>query len=153
MKTLTEFSGTIIRMAARAVAEARKQQVDIIGLSGLITPSLDEMVHVAREMERGVAKVASQRQSVIWVREMVPRSDVIQLYTHAAVFCCPSVYEPFGIINLEPLACQAAVVAAAVGGIPEVVGLHETVFRVDPHPRPGPFAPADPAACFLTMPA
>jgi starch synthase len=101
---------------------------------------------ILREMEDGIAKVASQRHSVIWVRDMVSRPDVIQLYTHAAVFCCPSVYEPFGIINLEAMACQTAVVASAVGGIPEVVVPDETGFLVDPHLQPGTFEPADPAA-------
>ena len=62
------------------------------------------------------------------------------------MFCCPSVYEPFGIINLEAMACETAVVASAVGGIPEVVVPGETGFLVDPHLRPGTFEPADPAA-------
>jgi glycosyltransferase involved in cell wall biosynthesis len=101
---------------------------------------------ISREMENGITKAAAQRHSVIWVRDMVPRSDVIQLYSHAAVFCCPSVYEPFGIINLEAMACQTAVVASAVGGIPEVVVHGETGFLVDPHLRPGTFEPADSAA-------
>jgi glycosyltransferase involved in cell wall biosynthesis len=57
---------------------------------------------------------------------MVSREEVRQLYSHAAVFCCPSVYEPFGIINLEAAACETPVVASAVGGIPEVVVDGET---------------------------
>ena len=77
---------------------------------------------------------------------MLPRPDVIQLYTHAAVFCCPSVYEPFGIINLEAMACDTPVVASAVGGIKEVVVDGETGFLVDPDLRPDGFEPADPAA-------
>jgi len=52
---------------------------------------------------------------------MVSKKEVIQLYSHAAVFCCPSIYEPFGIINIEAMACQTAVVASSVGGIKEVV--------------------------------
>ena len=71
---------------------------------------------------------------------------MIQLYSHAAVFCCPSVYEPFGIINLEAMACETAVVASAVGGIPEVVVPGETGLLVDPGLKPGTFDPADPAA-------
>ena len=58
---------------------------------------------------------------MIWIPEMLPKPDVIALYTHAAVFVCPSVYEPFGIINLEAMACETPVVASAVGGIPEIV--------------------------------
>ena len=83
---------------------------------------------------------------MIWIREMLPRADVIQLYTHAAVFCCPSVYEPFGIINLEAMACGTAVVASAVGGIPEVVIPEETGLLVDAGLQPGAFDPIDPAA-------
>jgi len=67
---------------------------------------------------------------VIWVEQMLPRTDVIQLYSHATVFCCPSIYEPFGIINLEAMACETAVVASAVGGIKEVVVDGETGFLV-----------------------
>ena len=100
---------------------------------------------IAREMEEGVAKVAARRPGVIWIREMLSRPNVIQLYTHAAVFCCPSVYEPFGIINLEAMACETAVVASAVGGIPEVVVPEETGLLVDVHLQPGTFDPADPA--------
>jgi glycosyltransferase involved in cell wall biosynthesis len=67
---------------------------------------------------------------VIWIREMVDRSTAIQLYSQASVFCCPSIYEPFGIINLEAMACETPVVATAVGGIPEVVVHGETGFLV-----------------------
>jgi glycosyltransferase involved in cell wall biosynthesis len=63
---------------------------------------------------------------VIWIRDMVDRQAAIELYSHAAVFCCPSIYEPFGIINLEAMACETPVVASAVGGIREVVVHGET---------------------------
>ncbi len=101
---------------------------------------------IGREMEAGVAEIAAARSGVVWIREMISRPDVIQLYSHAAVFCCPSVYEPFGIINLEAMACETAVVASAVGGIPEVVVSGETGILVDPRLAPGTFEPADPAA-------
>ncbi len=61
------------------------------------------------------------RGNVVWIEEMLPKPDVIQILSHATVFVCPSVYEPMGIVNLEAMACEAAVVATAVGGIPEVV--------------------------------
>ena len=86
---------------------------------------------IGREMEAHVAAVRATRSGVIWIREMLPRAEVIQLYEHAAVFCCPSVYEPFGIINLEAMACETAVVASKVGGIPEVVVPEETGLLVD----------------------
>ncbi|HMQ33674.1 MAG TPA: glycosyltransferase, partial [Chloroflexaceae bacterium] len=69
-----------------------------------------------------------------------------QLYTHAAAFCCPSVYEPFGIINLEAMACETAVVASAVGGIKEVVVPEETGILVNLQLKEGSFDPEDPAA-------
>ena len=72
----------------------------------------------ATRWRQRVAEVSRTAPDVIWIQEMLPRADVIQLYSHAAVFCCPSVYEPFGIINLEAMACETAVVASAVGGHP-----------------------------------
>ena len=101
---------------------------------------------IGAEMEAAFARVAADRPGLIWIREMLPRADVIQLYTHAAVFCCPSVYEPFGIINLEAMACGTAVVASNVGGIPEVVVPEETGLLVDVGLKPGGFDPVDPAA-------
>ena len=69
---------------------------------------------------------------------MLPREDVRQVLTHAMAFCCPSVYEPLGIVNLEAMACDTAVVASRVGGIPEVVNHEETGILVDLSPeRPG----------------
>ena len=100
---------------------------------------------IGEEMADRVAEVGADRADVIWMREMVPRADAIQLYSHAAVFCCPSVYEPFGIINLEAMACETAVVASAVGGIPEVVVPEETGLLVDLEIRAGTFDPVDPA--------
>ncbi len=101
---------------------------------------------IGAEMAQRVAEVSTDRADVIWVREMVSREAAIQLYSHAAVFCCPSVYEPFGIINLEAMACETAVVASAVGGIPEVVVPEETGLLVDPRIREGTFDPIDPPA-------
>jgi glycogen synthase len=101
---------------------------------------------IGREMEAHIAAVRDKRSGVIWIREMLPRAEVIQLYEHAAVFCCPSVYEPFGIINLEAMACETAVVASRVGGIPEVVVPEETGLLVDLTLLPGTFEPTEPAA-------
>lgn len=100
---------------------------------------------IGREMVEGVKTVSAERPGVIWIQEMLPRDEVIQFYSHAAVFCCPSVYEPFGIINLEAMACETAVVASAVGGIPEVVVPEQTGLLVDLELKPGTFEPVDAA--------
>lgn len=100
---------------------------------------------IGAEMEQRVAAVSADRPAVIWIREMLARPDVIQFYSHATVFCCPSVYEPFGIINLEAMACETAVVASAVGGIKEVVVPEETGLLVPLALQPGSFDPVDPA--------
>ena len=85
---------------------------------------------IAQEMNDAIAKAKSKRPDLIWINEMVDRQSTIELYSHAGVFCCPSIYEPFGIINLEAMACETAVVASAVGGIKEVVVDGETGFLV-----------------------
>ncbi len=77
---------------------------------------------ILAEMETAVKQVRKEGfKHLIWIKEMLSKEEVIQLYSHADVFCCPSIYEPFGIINLEAMACHTAVVASAVGGIKEVV--------------------------------
>ena len=82
---------------------------------------------IATEMTALVDEARHDTETpIIWIPEMVSKQDVIALYTHAEVFVCPSVYEPFGIINLEAMACETPVVAAAVGGIPEIVVPGET---------------------------
>ncbi len=82
---------------------------------------------IGREMEAAVEAARRDAEAeVVWIPEMLPKTDVIALYSHAAVFVCPSVYEPFGIINLEAMACETPVVASAVGGIPEIVVPGET---------------------------
>lgn len=98
---------------------------------------------IAAEMKAAVD--AAQRPGVIWIQEMVRKATVYELYSHAAVFCCPSIYEPFGIINLEAMACETAVVASAVGGIKEVVVHGETGFLVPVEQmKESPFEPLAP---------
>ena len=100
---------------------------------------------IAKEMKDAVESATRKRSDVIWIEEMVDRNAVIELYSHAAVFCCPSIYEPFGIINLEAMACETAVVASAVGGIKEVVVDGETGFLVPlKQMKESPFEPLDP---------
>ncbi|MEU4477462.1 glycogen synthase [Micromonospora sp. NPDC023966] len=81
---------------------------------------------IAAEVEGLVAELRANRSGVVWIAEMLPKHEVIQVLTHATVFVCPSVYEPMGIVNLEAMACETAVVATATGGIPEVVADGET---------------------------
>jgi starch synthase len=80
-----------------------------------------DTAEIASSTAAAVAELAESRSGVIWIRDMLPREQLCQLLTHAQVFVCPSVYEPLGIVNLEAMACETAVVASAVGGIPEVV--------------------------------
>ncbi len=81
---------------------------------------------IAAEMEALVAELQAGRDGVFWLRDMLPRDEVIEILSAASVFACPSVYEPLGIVNLEAMACETAVVASDVGGIPEVVVDGET---------------------------
>jgi len=83
--------------------------------------------------------------NLVWIEQMVTREEAIQLYSHCAVFCCPSVYEPFGIINLEAMACKAPVVASATGGILEVVVDEETGHLVEFEADPVTTFPVDAA--------
>ena len=100
---------------------------------------------IAAEMEASVAEVKKKCDNVIWVQEMLDKLSIIQMYSQADVFCCPSIYEPFGIINLEAMACNTAVVASAVGGIKEVVVDGETGILVPlKQQTEAPFEPVDP---------
>ena len=100
---------------------------------------------IAKEMEDSVTQIQASRPNVIWIDDMLPKPEVIQLYSHATVFCCPSIYEPFGIINLEAMACETAVVASAVGGIKEVVVNNETGILVPvQQQKEAPFEPIEP---------
>jgi glycogen synthase len=103
------------------------------GVQVVLCAGAPDTPEIAREMTAAVERARAQSaHRIIWIDEMLPKEQVISLYTHAAIFVCPSVYEPFGIINLEAMACETPVVAAAVGGIPEVVDHGETGLLVPP---------------------
>ena len=85
---------------------------------------------IAAELRGRVEAARRDHPRIVWIEKMVTKQETIQLYSNARVFCCPSVYEPFGIINLEAMACQAPVVASATGGIKEVVVDGETGYLV-----------------------
>jgi len=85
---------------------------------------------IATEMRQKVENARRHHPHIIWIEKMVTKQEAIELYSHARVFCCPSVYEPFGIINLEAMACSAPVVASATGGIKEVVVDGETGYLI-----------------------
>jgi glycogen synthase len=97
------------------------------GVQVVLCAGAPDTAAIAREMTDAVEEArAATANRIIWIPEMLARPAVITLYTHASIFVCPSVYEPFGIINLEAMACETPVVASAVGGIPEVVEHGET---------------------------
>jgi starch synthase len=111
----------LLRAAAKLPADVQL----ILCLGAADTPEL------AAETARLIEELQSQRSGVVLIERMLPRNELIQVLSHATAFACPSIYEPLGIVNLEAMACGAAVVASATGGIPEVVNHGETGLLVD----------------------
>src|SRR5690606_15270683 len=103
---------------------------------------------IAAEVRALVAEL--DREGVVWISEMLPRAEVVQILSHATVFVCPSIYEPMGIVNLEAMACETAVVATATGGIPEVVADGVTGLLV-PVDQEDDGTPRDPEAFAATL--
>jgi starch synthase len=122
---LAVFVGRITRQKGlphllRAAAALPAQAQLVLCASSPDEPS------IATEVADGIAALSATRAGVVWIDRQLPRSELIALLSSATVFVCPSVYEPLGIVNLEAMACATAVVASAVGGIPEVVADGET---------------------------
>jgi starch synthase len=137
-KPIVAFVGRITRQkgVAHLVAAAHRFAPDVQLVLCAGAPDTPE---IAAEVAAAVQELAAVRPGVFWVREMLPTPKIREILSAATVFVCPSVYEPLGIVNLEAMACSTAVVASAVGGIPEVVADGETGLLV-------PYDPADAAA-------
>ena len=112
----------------------------------VVLASAADTPEIADEVEEGIHDLQEKRDGVHWIRRMVPKPELIQLFSAASVFVCPSIFEPMGIVNLEAMACETAVVATRTGGIPEVVADGETgiLVPIDPDPRDPYGAPRSP---------
>src|SRR4051794_3298013 len=118
------------------------------GIQVVLCAGAPDTPEIGREMTEAVERARrSTENPIVWIPQIVPKAEIIPIYPHAALFLCPSVYEPFGIINLEAMVCQTPVVASAVGGIKEVV-VHEKTGLLVPFELCGPthFEPKDPEA-------
>lgn len=129
-RPLVVFVGRITRQkgVGHLVAAAKSFSPDVQLALCAGAPDTPEL---AAEIAGAVAELQAARDGIVWVQEMLPRSEIMQLLTAADVFICPSIYEPQGIVNLEAMACETAVVASRVGGIPDVVIDGETGLLVD----------------------
>ncbi|WP_152360557.1 glycogen synthase [Microlunatus speluncae] len=124
---ITRQKGLIHLVRAAAELDPEAQLVLLAG-----APDTPE---IAREIGDAFARLRQTREHVVWIERMLPREQVRQVLSRATIFACPSVYEPLGIVNLEAMACETAVVASAVGGIPEVVVDGETGLLVPYQPE------------------
>ena len=115
------------------------------GIQVVLCAGAPDTPEIDAEMRAAVAEAQAVHPGVVWINEMIGNEEKIELYSHAGVFCCPSIYEPFGIINLEAMACGTAVVATATGGIKEVVVHGETGYLVPiDQMKESPFEAKDP---------
>ncbi|NGP04625.1 glycogen synthase [Rhodococcus sp. 14C212] len=119
-RPIVAFVGRITRQKGVGHLIAAAHDVDP-GIQLVLCAGAPDTPEIAAETEQAVAELERRRGNVFWVREMLPTESVREILSAASVFVCPSVYEPLGIVNLEAMACETAVVASDVGGIPEVV--------------------------------
>ena len=124
------FVGRITRQKGLAHLLRAWRQVSSDYSLVLAAGSPDEPA-IGAEVEQLIAELSVERGNIHWLKEMLPHKELTSLLTHAQAFLCPSIYEPLGIVNLEAMACETAVVASRVGGIPEVVADGETGLLVD----------------------
>ena len=123
---MTRQKGLQLLLAAALKMDPRHQLV--------IVASSPDTPEIAAEVGALAERVRSERGNLVWIGRFIPLQDLIHLHSGATVFVCPSIYEPFGLVNLEAMACETAVVASRVGGIPEIVVEGETGYLVDYEP-------------------
>ena len=124
---MTRQKGLQLLLAAALKMDPRHQLV--------IVASSPDTPEIAAEVGGLAERVRSERGNLVWIDHYIPLQDLIHLHSGASVFICPSIYEPFGLVNLEAMACETAVVASRVGGIPEIVVEGETGYLVDYDPN------------------
>jgi starch synthase len=130
------FNGRITRQKGLPLLLAAALKLDP-QYQVVIVASSPDTPEIAAEVAALAGRVSAERGNLIWIDHFISREDLIHLHSHATVFVCPSIYEPFGLVILEAMACETPVVASRVGGIPEIVVEGETGYLVD-------FDPADP---------
>ena len=134
-KPIVLFVGRITRQKGLPHLLAALNEINPSSQSVLVASSPDD-VQIQQEVQDRIAESKSRnKQNIVWIDSHVPLHELLVLYTAATVFVCPSIYEPLGIVNLEAMACETAVVASSVGGIPEVVSDQVTGLLVDYDPH------------------
>jgi glycogen synthase len=138
------FVGRITRQKGISQLIQATAQIDKNAQIVLCAGAPDTM-EIAEECKNLIDKAKEEREGIIWIQEMLPHTELRVLYSHSAVFATPSLYEPFGIINLEAMACGTPVVGSMVGGIPEIVIEGETGFLISlEHKSATDFSPKNP---------
>ena len=136
------FNGRITRQKGLPLLLAAALHIDP-QYQLVIAASSPDTAEIAAEVDALAERVRTERGNLVWINRFLPREDLIRLHSGATVFVCPSIYEPFGLVILEAMACETAVVASRVGGIPEIVVEGETGYLVDyDADRPEPFTKA-----------